>query len=442
MGNFNKYTQLIKKITPFKLQGVVKRVVGVTIESNGPNASVGEICLIKSKTGKIITEAEVVGFNSGITYVMPFAYIEGIRPGCIVEAKNSSLKVSVGEFLKGRILDGLGRPIDGMGINDFFHEYPVHNTPPDPLKRDRIKQPIATGVKAIDSMLTVGQGQRMGIFAGSGVGKSVLMGMLAKYSAADVNVIALVGERGREVKEFMEKELGEEGLKKSVLIVATSDKPALIRLKAPFVANAIAEYFRDQGKKVLLMMDSLTRIALAQREIGLAIGEPPATRGFPPSMFALMPKILERAGNSDRGSITGFYTVLVEGDDMDEPVADTVRGVLDGHIVLSRELANMGHFPAIDVLKSISRVMDDVVDREHKEAFSNVKSLLAVYEDAKDLISLGAYSKGSNPKIDRAISVIDDIQTFLRQDRNEYKRFDEIIENIKTIHKKAQNFRS
>jgi len=424
MDFVSKYSNIIKNRKNYTVTGEITRVVGITVESRGPQAAIGELCIIKNRQGEFVTEAEVVGFNGEITFIMPFSFMEGLRPGFVVEATGSALKVKVGDFLLGRVLDGLGNISDGKGISDDYIEYSVNNEPPDPLTRKRIDETLTTGIRSIDSLNTIGKGQRMGIFAGSGVGKSVLMGMIAKYAFADVIVIALIGERGREVREFIERDLGEEGMKKSVLVVATSDKPSLLRLKAPFVANTVAEYFRDQGKDVVLMMDSITRLALAQREIGLAIGEPPATRGFPPSVFTLMPKVLERAGTSTKGSITGLYTVLVEGGDMDEPVADAVRGILDGHILLSRDLAHRGHFPAIDILKSISRVMDDIVDEKHNFYAKKMKSILAVYEEMRDMVSLGAYTKGTNPELDNAIELIDTINTFLKQDRNEYSKFD------------------
>lgn len=436
MSFLTPYKNFLNKTIPYKFLGNIKRVVGITIESEGPIASVGELCLIKDNNGHVISKGEVVGFKDDVTYIMPFDYLDGIKPGYIVEATNEILHVKVGEFLKGRILNGIGELIDGTQISREYTTYPINNKAPDPLKRKRIEEPITTGIKAIDGLLTIGLGQRMGIFAGSGVGKSVLLGMIAKYSSADVNVIALIGERGREVREFLERDLGEEGLAKSVVVVATSDQPSLVRLKAPFVACAIAEYFRDLGLNVMLMMDSITRIALAQREIGLAIGEPPTTRGYPPSVFTLMPKILERAGRNEKGSITGLYTVLVEGGDLDEPVSDTVRGILDGHIILSRDLANRNHFPAIDVLGSISRVMDDIISLEHSVAVKKLKNLLAIYNDAKDLIDIGAYNKGSNPKIDLALNLLDEIENFLKQDRREYFSFNDTLQQLNIIAEK------
>jgi flagellum-specific ATP synthase len=356
---------------------------------------------------------------------MPLGDMEGISPGDEVIATSKPLSVKVGEELVGRILDGLGRPIDGKGEILTAEEYPLKNDPPDPLKRKRIKEVISLGIKSIDGILTCGKGQRMGIFAGSGVGKSLLLGMIARNTSADVSVIALIGERGREVRDFIERDLGEEGLKRSVVVVATSDQPPLVRLKASQVAHAIAEYFRDKGKDIVLMMDSVTRLCFAQREVGLAIGEPPATKGYTPSVYAMLPKLLERSGASDVGSITGLYTVLVEADDMNEPVADQVRSILDGHIVLSRELAVQNHYPAVDVLQSVSRVMIDIVPPEHLKIANKVRDILATYKEAQDLINIGAYVPGSNPKIDYARSVVDRINNFLKQDLFEKFEFSE-----------------
>lgn len=356
-----------------------------------------------------------------------------IGPGSIVEASEKPLSVKVGYNLLGRVLDGLGNPMDNKGPLNTSIEYPTNNTPPDPLKRRRIREVLPLGVKPIDGLLTVGKGQRIGIFAGSGVGKSTLMGMIARNAKADINVIALIGERGREVREFIEKDLGEEGLKRSVLIIATSDQPALIRLKAAQVATSVAEYFREEGKDVILLMDSLTRYAMAQREVGLATGEPPVSRGYTPSVFSVMPKLLERAGTSDKGSITGLYTVLVDGDDLTEPVTDTARGILDGHIVLSRKLANKNHYPAIDVLASVSRVMSDIVTSEHKHAAFDIKKTMAVYSDAEDLINIGAYVKGSNPDIDYAIEKHPAVIDFLTQSTSEKFNFDDVVNNMYNI---------
>ncbi|HHY13256.1 MAG TPA: flagellar protein export ATPase FliI, partial [Thermoanaerobacterales bacterium] len=392
----------------------------------------GEICEIHTQRGENIL-AEVVGFKGDRVLLMPLGEINGLKPGCEVVKTGKNLQVKVGDMLTGRILDGLGNPIDDKGPLVTDETYPILNNPPHPLNRKRIDTILSLGIKAIDGLLTCGKGQRMGIFSGSGVGKSVLMGMIARNAVADINVIALIGERGREVKEFLEKDLGEEGLKRSIVVVATSDQPALIRVKGAYVATAIAEYFRDQGKNVILLMDSLTRFSMALREIGLAVGEPPVSRGYTPSVFATLPKLLERAGTSDKGSIAGFYTVLVDGDDFDEPITDAVRGILDGHIILSRKLANTNHYPAIDVLGSISRLMIDIIDEEHKEQANYIKDLIATYKEAEDLINIGAYNKGSNPKIDLSIKKIEKINDFLTQNISENVSLEDTLEIIKQI---------
>ena len=412
--------------------GKISQVVGLTIESVGPFVSIGELCIVNSGNGKELY-CEAVGFKDNKVLLMPLGEMEGIAPGSKVTATGDSFAVNVGEELIGRVLNGLVETIDQSALSSANERYPVLNQPPDPLKRKRISQPLSLGVKAIDGLLTVGKGQRIGIFAGSGVGKSTLMGMVARNTKADINVIALIGERGREVREFLEKDLKEEGLRRSVVVVATSDQPALIRLKGAFVAMAIAEYFRDKGNDVLFLMDSLTRFAMAQREIGLAIGEPPVSRGYTPSVFALLPKLLERAGNSEHGSITGLFTVLVDGDDLTEPVTDTARGILDGHIVLSRSLANKNHFPAIDILASISRVMPDVVTKEHKEIANEIKKVLATYKESEDLINIGAYVRGSNEKIDYALGVIDSINEFLLQEVNEIITYEDVLKRMSSI---------
>ncbi len=411
-----------------KFNGKVSKVVGLTIESKGPDASLGELCKIYTKEGKRIL-AEVVGFKDEDVVLMPLEDATGLRPGCEVVSTGRVVDVGVGEALKGRVLDGLGRPIDEK---PFIPErrYPIVNESPHPLKRKRIKEPLPVGIRAIDGFITLGKGQRIGIFAGSGVGKSILMGMIARNTYADINVIALIGERGREVREFIERDLGEEGLKRSVVVVSTSDQPALVRVKSLLTATAIAEYFRDQGYDVMLMVDSLTRWAMAQREVGLSIGEPPTTRGYPPSVFAGLPKILERAGNSDVGSITAIYTVLVEADDFNEPISDTVRSIVDGHVMLSRTLAEANHYPAIDVLASISRLMTEVVSEDHYRAAAKLKDLMATYRSSKDLIDVGAYKKGSNPKIDMAIDMMDEINSFLRQGMYEKAEYDSTIEKL------------
>lgn len=400
-----KYYNLINK-TYYKKMGRVSKVIGLTVESIGPDAKLNDVCkiLLRDKPGQHIN-AEVVGFKDNRIVLMPFENVDGIGPGCIVENTNEALNVNVGEGLLGKTVDGLGVPTDGSELQSF-ERYPVEQTAPDPMDRVIINEILPLGVKAVDGLLTIGKGQRIGIFAGSGVGKSTLLGMFARNTKADINVIALIGERGREVREFIERDLGEEGMKRSVVVVATSDKPALIRNKAAKTATAIAEYFRDQGKDVLLMMDSLTRFSMAQREIGLASGEPPVTRGYPPSMYSEMPKLLERAGNSDKGSITGLYTVLVDGDDFNEPITDTARSILDGHIMLSRKLAHKNHYPAIDVLQSISRCMSQIADKHQKELAGRLKNVMATYTEAEDLINIGAYKSGSNKNIDYAISKI------------------------------------
>lgn len=431
--SLQKYIRRIQSNNYCEYKGKVSRVVGLTIESVGPEVSIGEVCTVSSAKGSEKITAEVVGFKENKVLLMPLGDMSGIGPDSTVVATGNSLKVGVGNHLVGRILDGMGNPIDDVGSLQNESYYPVNCQPPHPLLRKRIDSPLCLGVKAIDGLLTVGKGQRIGIFAGSGVGKSTLMGMIARNTKADINVIALIGERGREVREFIEKDLMEEGLSRSIVVVATSDQPALVRLKGAMVATAIAEYFRDQGKDVLLLMDSLTRFAMAQREIGLAIGEPPVSRGYTPSVYATLPKLLERAGNSNKGSITGLYTVLVDGDDLTEPVTDTARGILDGHIVLSRALANKNQYPAIDILASISRVMSDVASESHKEAARELKKIMAVYKEAEDLINIGAYVKGSNVKIDEAIEKMDSILEFIEQETHDKFDFDEIVERLQDI---------
>jgi flagellum-specific ATP synthase len=431
--NFNKYKKILEQSDFIEYTGKVSKVVGLTIESIGPEVDIGEICKLNSVRSKKTIDAEVVGFRDNSVLLMPLGDMSGIGPGSAVVASGDTLKVGVGKKLLGRVLDGLGNPIDDKGELEKECFYPVNNTPPHPLQRKRIQEPLPLGVKTIDGLLTIGKGQRVGIFAGSGVGKSTLMGMIARNTKADINVIALIGERGREVREFLEKDLKEDGLARSVVVVATSDQPALIRLKGALLATSIAEYYRDQGKDVLLLMDSLTRFAMAQREIGLAIGEPPVSRGYTPSVFALLPKLLERSGNSQHGSITGLYTVLVDGDDLTEPVTDAARGVLDGHIVLSRALANRNQYPAIDVLASISRVMTDIISPEHKKVANEIKKVMAIYRDAEDLINIGAYVKGSNEKIDYAIEVIDNIINFIEQGIHDKYTFEEVLDVMQNI---------
>jgi flagellum-specific ATP synthase len=424
--NTKKFMDAIQSCESIKMNGKITQVIGLVIESQGPNVSLGELCYVCSRLDNVEPiPAEVVGFRGGFVLLMPIGEMQGIGPGCEVISAQKVLKVKVGKQLLGRIVDGLGNPMDGKGPLSADQEYPLHATPPHPLSRPRITDYLYVGVRAIDGAMTIGSGQRIGIMAGSGVGKSTLLSMIARNTEADVSVIALIGERGREVKEFIERDLGEEGLKRSVVVVATSDQPALVRIKGAMTATAIAEYFRDQGMKVILMMDSVTRFAMAQREVGLTIGEPPATRGYTPSVFALLPRLLERAGTNDKGSITGIYTVLVDGDDMNEPIADAVRSILDGHIVLSRSIAAQNHYPAIDVLASVSRVMMEVVSKEHYQAAQKLRSTMAVYREAADLINIGAYVTGSNPQIDRAIEKIDRINRFLCQDVFEINTFDE-----------------
>ncbi len=411
--NLEKYKNNIQ-IKVEKL-GRVSRIVGLTIESTGPDAPVGTLCEIRIGLHGEGIPAEIVGFNGNNILLMPLGSIDGIKPGAVVLALNTPIQVKTTDNLLGRVLDGLGEPMDDLGPIKDYQLRSIQNTAPDPLHRIRIEEPLTMGVKIIDGLLTLGKGQRVGIFAGSGVGKSTLMGMIARNTEAEINVIALIGERGREVREFIERDLGEEGLKRSVVVIATSDQPALIRLKAAEVATTIAEYFRDQGKNVMLMMDSLTRYAMAQREVGLAVGEPPVSRGYTPSVFAMLPKLLERAGANDKGTITALYTVLVDGDDLTEPVTDAARGILDGHIVLSRKIANRNQYPAIDVLASVSRVMSDIVTKEHKGNAGAVKSIMATYQDAEDLINVGAYARGSSADIDNAIVKYPKVKEFLSQ---------------------------
>jgi flagellum-specific ATP synthase len=413
--------------------GKVTKLVGLTIESLGPVASLNDLCIIYSKDRQTKIYAEVVGFRDDVNLLMPYGNVEGISVGSLVESTGAPFRVSVGKDILGKTLDGLGRPIDPSNYFEGTAFYNVEAMPPDPLKRKIISEVLPLGVKAVDGLITIGKGQRIGIFAGSGVGKSTLLGMFARNTKADINVIALIGERGREVREFIERDLGPEGMARSVVVVATSDQPALIRKKAAKTATAIAEYFRDQGKDVLLMMDSLTRFSMAQREIGLASGEPPVTRGYPPSVYSEMPKLLERAGFDDKGSITGLYTVLVDGDDFNEPITDTARGILDGHIVLNRALAQRNHYPAIDVLASISRCMSAVAQPYHKRLAGRFKQVMSTYNEAEDLINIGAYKNGANKDIDYAIKKIGEINDFLMQETTEKVEFDTVIESLANI---------
>ncbi|MBT2688557.1 flagellar protein export ATPase FliI [Bacillus sp. ISL-47] len=424
----------IDKIDSYKRFGRVKRVVGLMIESQGPESSVGDVCCIhigKDRTRKIL--AEVVGFKHESVILMPYTDVQDISPGCLVEASSKPLEVKVGPALIGQVIDSLGQPLDGSQLPKGLTSVLTEQSPPNPLKRPPISEPIEVGVRMIDSMLTVGNGQRVGIFAGSGVGKSTLLGMIARNTNADLNVIALIGERGREVREFIERDLGPEGLRRSIVVVATSDQPALMRIKGAYTATAIAEYFRDKGLNVMLMMDSVTRVAMAQREIGLAVGEPPTTKGYTPSVFAVLPKLLERTGTNEYGSITAFYTVLVDGDDMNEPIADTVRGILDGHYVLDRALANKGQYPAINVLKSVSRVMNHIADSDHIKSAEKVRELLSTYINAEDLINIGAYKRGSSLEIDEAIRLYPSIISFLKQETHEKISILESVGQLKGI---------
>lgn len=416
--NLTQYIEAVDWLSPVEVRGRVTELVGLLIKASVPGARVGELCLIRSPHRARALKAEVVGFRGSEAILMPLGEMQDVAMGAEVISTGASLRVRVGENLLGRVLDGLGEPVDAQGPIEG-NDYQITARPPDPLRRRRITRPLATGVRAIDGLLTIGEGQRVGLYAAAGVGKSTLLGMLARNCEADINVIALVGERGREVRDFLDNDLGPEGLRRSVVVVATSNEPSLVRLKAAYVATAIAEYFRDMGRRVMFMMDSVTRFARALREVGLATGEPPARAGFPPSVFSELPKLLERTGNSDRGSITAFYTVLVEGDDLTEPVADETRSILDGHIVLSRQLAAAGHYPAIDIGQSISRVMSGITDSQQTESARRLREVLATYEAQKDLIMIGAYKKGSDPRTDYAIAKLDAINSFLKQHTHE-----------------------
>ncbi|MBC5635961.1 flagellar protein export ATPase FliI [Ornithinibacillus sp. BX22] len=433
--NIENYLNRIEEADVYKRFGKIHRVVGIMIESVGPAANIGEVCYIHPglNKGKKPVLAEVVGFNNENIILMPYNEVSEIGPGCLVESTGKPLTVKIGRSLIGNVIDSLGKPLDGSELPNGLSNYLTEQAPPNPMSRPTINEPIQVGVKAIDSMLTVGRGQRIGLFAGSGVGKSTLLGMIARNSKADINVIALIGERGREVREFIEKDLGQEGLHKSIVVVATSDQPALMRIKGAYTATAIAEYFRELGYNVNLMMDSVTRVAMAQREVGLATGEPPTTKGYTPSVFSILPKLLERAGTDKNGAITAFYTVLVDGDDMNEPIADTVRGILDGHFVMDRKLAEQGQYPAINILKSISRVMNQIVSSEHQELAQRARALVAKYEDNRDLIQIGAYKRGTDHEIDQAILYYPKIMTFLKQGVYEKLSLEETIENLRMV---------
>jgi flagellum-specific ATP synthase len=411
--NLEPYYQRLVNVDPITEFGVVDKIVGNSIESHGPNATVGSVCWLTD--GQRRFPVEVVGFSGGRVVTMPLGKVEGIRQGDLIRVSGKTASIPMSEGHKGYILDGLGMPIDGRPLPPVTVHQELYAEPSNPLDRDPIREPMQTGVRSIDGLLTCGVGQRIGIFGGSGVGKSTLLGMLARYASADINIIALIGERGREVREFIENDLGKEGLERSIVFVSTSDQPALVRIRAAFAATAAAEFFRDRGMNVMLMMDSVTRFAMAQREVGLAAGEPPSSKGYTPSVFSMLPRLLERSGKFNKGSITAFYTVLVEGDDMNDPIADSVRSILDGHIVLDRNLAGRGHYPCIDILASNSRLMPQLVDEETRKASYSVRDMIATYRDAEDLINIGAYKRGSNPRIDLAVERIDSINGFLKQ---------------------------
>jgi flagellum-specific ATP synthase len=430
---FRKYTEVLERMDPIKQVGTVRKVKGLLVESHGPQVVVGELCQILTGEERHPVWAEVVGFRDRVVQLMPFDAMVGIEPGSPVVAMGEPLSVAVSEGMLGRVLDAMGRPMDGKGSIGSADTVSTVNEPPNVLTRKTIREQMLTGVRAIDAMTPVGKGQRIGIFSGSGVGKSTILGMIARNTEADVNVIALIGERGREVQEFIEYDLGPEGLARSVLVVSTGDTSPLSRLRGAFVATTIAEYFRDKGKDVMLLFDSVTRFARAQREIGLAVGEPPATRGYTPSVFSTLPKLLERCGTGERGTITGFYTILVEGDDMDEPVADSVRGILDGHIVLSRRIAQANRYPAVDILASLSRLGTKITSPAVQKAAGKIRSLLAVYTDAEDLINVGAYAEGSNAQIDEAIAAIDAIRDFLSQGITEKAHLADIVRTLGEI---------
>ncbi|MFT8317139.1 MAG: flagellar protein export ATPase FliI [Sporolactobacillus sp.] len=428
--NADFLAQRLTELDSYRRFGKISHVVGLLIESKGPASSIGDVCLIHLRDGREVLKAEVVGFREENVLLMPYAPASRIAPGCLVEATGKPLEIRVNEELIGQVCDSVGNPMSEMKFTKGFDKVPTNRKPPDPLKRPPITEPIELGVRSINGLLTVGKGQRIGIFAGSGVGKSTLMGMIARNTSADLNVIALIGERGREVNEFLENDLGEEGRKRSIVVVATSDQPALVRIKGAMTATSIAEYFRDRGKNVLFMLDSLTRVAMSQREIGLAVGEPPTTKGYPPSVFALLPQLLERTGTDRSGTITAFYTVLVDGDDMDEPIADTARGILDGHIVLDRALAQKGQYPAVNLLKSVSRVMTQIDSPEHLQAAARFRKLLSQYTESEDLINIGAYKKGSSAAIDAAVQYHPKMIDYLTQQKAERITLQQSVETL------------
>jgi flagellum-specific ATP synthase len=429
--DFEKYHRIIKGTNPFSVYGKVSEIIGLLVKGYNPETFIGEMCRIYPNGNNRTIGAEVVGFREEKVLLMPFGNLDSVGPGCRILSTGKKSNVKVGHNLLGRVIDGMGNPLDDRGPIESECEYPIYADPINPLKRGRIKEPMDLGIRAMNGLFSCGRGQRMGIFAGSGVGKSFLLGMIARNTKADINVIGLVGERGREVREFIENNLGREGLASSVVVVATSDMHPLIRMRAAYVATAISEYFRDQGMEVLLMVDSLTRFAMAQREVGLSVGEPPTAKGYTPSVFSIMPKLLERAGSlEDSGSITGLYTVLVEGDDFNEPIADAARSILDGHITLDRSLAARNHYPAIDVTESISRLMVDIVNEKHRKMAGDVLNIVSTYRQAEDLINIGAYVEGSNPEIDKAIRMIDKVNSFSRQDIDEKISFEESEEQL------------
>ena len=436
--DLTRYRHAITRLNPLSISGRVVQVVGLTVESMGLNCQIGEICEIQTGDGNALM-AEVIGFRSNHMLLMPLGGMEGIQPDSMVRSVSRAFKAPVGNPLIGRVVNGLGEPIDGKGPLEAVEWASTNQLPPHPLQRSAITEPLVTGVRVLDGMLTCGKGQRMGIFAGSGVGKSTLLGSIARNSESDISVIALIGERGREVREFLERDLGPDGLARSVIVVSTSDQPALVRLKAALVAMTIAESFRDQGLDVMFMMDSVTRFAMAQREIGLSIGEPPASKGYTPSVFAILPRLLERAGKGDVGSITGFFTVLVEGDDFNEPICDAVRGILDGHIILSRTLAARSHYPAIDVLNSVSRVMPAITTKEHLQLAAFARKNMAVYEKVRDLVNIGAYVKGSDPEVDTALLVLPVLNSFLQQNNTEVTAFETTLQHLTEISRVSPN---